>query len=178
MYTFPDWKIVLIDDEEDILDVMTISLEDSGCQVETAANGEAELRLWEEILPQIVVTDILMPKMDGIQVLKIIKERFPDTEVIVVTAFGDMELAIQALQFDASDFIVKPINDQALHLALKRTKNRYAYKKQLRDYTAFLEKEKAQTAQELIRTYSFQKNLTESSMDGSGIGQKRKQKLQ
>jgi DNA-binding response OmpR family regulator len=45
MYTFPDWKIVLIDDEEDILDVMTISLEDSGCQVETAANGEAELRL-------------------------------------------------------------------------------------------------------------------------------------
>jgi YesN/AraC family two-component response regulator len=119
-----------------------------------------------------------MPKMDGIQVLKIIKERFPDTEVIVVTAFGDMELAIQALQFDASDFIVKPINDQALHLALKRTKNRYAYRKQLRDYTAFLEKEKAQTAQELIRTYSFQKNLTESSMDGSGIGQKRKQKLQ
>jgi two-component system NtrC family sensor kinase len=166
MYTFPNWKILLIDDEEDILDVMTISLEDSGCQVETAADGEAGLRLCEEILPQIVITDILMPKMDGIQVLKIIKERFPDTEVIVVTAFGDMKLAIQALQFDASDVIVKPIDDQALYSALKRAKNRYAYRKQLRDYTDFLKKETAYTAQELIKTYSFQKTLTECSMDG------------
>lgn len=166
MYTFPDWKIVLIDDEKDILDVMTISLENSGCQVETAADGEAGLRLCEEILPQIVITDILMPKMDGIQVLKIIKERFPDTEVIVVADSGDMEHAIQALQFDASDVIVKPIDDQALNLALKRTKNRYAYRRQLRDYTDFLEKEKDKTAKELMRAYSFQKTLTESSMDG------------
>jgi len=62
--------------------------------------------------------------------------------------------------------IVLMDDDEALHLALKRAKNRYASRKQLQDYTAFLEKEKAQIAQELIKTYSFQKNLIESSMDG------------
>lgn len=160
------WKIVLIDDEEDIRDVVSILLEDAGFSVSTAPNGEQGLSLCKKLCPQIVMTDIRMPGMDGIQVLQTIKQKYPDIEVIVVTAFGEMTLAVRALQLDASDFITKPIDDEGLMVALTRAKQRYISKKTLLDYTRFLEKEKTKTARELIKTYSFQKNLIENSMDG------------
>jgi PAS domain S-box-containing protein len=160
------WEIVLIDDEQDIRDVMTITLEDAGCNVSAAPNGEMGLQLCDEVSPQIVITDIRMPGMDGIQVLESLKKMHPDIEVIVATAFGDMDLAIRALQLDASDFITKPINNEALHLALKRAQERYTARKQLADYTALLERERDLTSRELVKTFVFQKNLIESSMDG------------
>ena len=86
--------------------------------------------------------------------------------MIVATAFGEMDLAIRALQLDASDFINKPINMPVLHMALNRAKQRYTLRKELSDYTALLEKEAAQTSQELINTFNYQKNLIENSMDG------------
>ncbi|MGD2187502.1 MAG: response regulator, partial [Desulfobacterales bacterium] len=161
-----DWKVVVIDDEEDIRDVLTVALQDSGYDVISAEDGKTGLRMCEEIDPQIVITDIRMPGMDGLQVLKALKKKYPDMEVIVATAFGEMDVAIQALQLDASDFINKPISDEALHLALNRAKARFTSKKQLKDYTALLEQEKAETSRELFKTIAFQRNLIESSMDG------------
>ena len=160
------WKIVLIDDEEDIREVMAIALQDAGYWVETAAEGAAGIRLCKEALPQIVITDIRMPGMDGLQVLETLKKQLPDIEVIVATAFGEMDLTIRALQLDASDFITKPIGDDALYLALSRARDRYTSRKQLKDYTALLEKEKAETSQQLFKTIAFQRNLIENSMDG------------
>ena len=166
MTDISSWKIVLIDDEEDIRDVMTVALSDAGYDVLTAADGVTGLQRCEAFSPQIVITDIRMPGLDGLQVLESLKKQFPDIEVIVATAFGEMELAIRALQLDASDFITKPINDEALHLALKRARERYTSRKQLADYTDLLEKEKAETSQQLVKTITFQRNLIESSMDG------------
>ena len=71
----------------------------------------------------------------------------------MATAFGEMELAIRALQLDASDFITKPINDEALHLALKRARERYTSRKQLADYTDLLENGKGETSQQLVMNY-------------------------
>jgi two-component system NtrC family sensor kinase len=160
------WKIVLIDDEEDIREVMTIALQDAGYIVESAADGETGLQLCKAISPQIVISDIRMPGIDGLQVLEAIKKKYPDIEVIVATAFGEINLAIRALQLDASDFITKPISDEALYLALKRAKERINSRNQLKDYTALLEKEKAETSQQLLKSIAFQRNLIESSMDG------------
>jgi signal transduction histidine kinase len=149
-YTAPDeWKVVLIDDEEDIREVMSITLGDSGYRVSTASDGTAGVRLCETIEPQIVITDVRMPGLNGIQVLEQIKKKHSDTEVIVTTAFGDLELAIRALRLDASDFITKPVNDEVLHLALKRAKERYAARKQIQDYTRLLEREVADQARVL-----------------------------
>jgi len=161
-----DWKILLIDDEKDICLVMTITLEDAGYQVVTAQDGDTGIRICKEASPQIVITDIRMPGMSGIQVLEAVKEHDPNIEVIVVSGFADMNLAIQALQLDASDFITKPINDDALFIALDRAKSRYTTKKQLQEYTAFLEEGWTETTQELLETFSYQRNLIESSMDG------------
>ena len=161
-----DWTILIIDDEADIREVMAMTLEDAGYRVLAAADGPSGLHLCETDTPQIVVTDVRMPGMDGIDVLRRIKSDRPEVEVIVVTAFGEMDLAIRALQLDASDFITKPVNDEALHLALDRAQHRFNSRKQLRDHAALLEMEHAKTTQELAKTIAFQRNLIEGSMDG------------
>ena len=166
MAAVPDWKIVVIDDEEDIRDVLSLSLLDAGFKVQTAADGAAGIQQCRDFAPQIAITDIRMPGMDGLEVLATLKQNQPEIEVIVATAFGEMDLAIRALQLDASDFITKPIGDEALHLALKRAKDRFTSKKQLQDYTFLLEKENAETSQQLVKHIAFQRNLIESSMDG------------
>ncbi|MGD9330570.1 MAG: response regulator [Desulfobacterales bacterium] len=160
------WRIVLIDDEEGIRRVTGITLEDAGYSVYTADNGQSGLALCEEVSPQIVITDVRMPKMDGIQVLEAIKQAHPETEVIVATAFGEMDLAIRALQLDASDFITKPLHSEALGVALERAKTRYNDRKQLKDYTIFLEEGWNDTTRELMAAFTFQNSLIESSMDG------------
>ncbi|MBL7177797.1 MAG: response regulator [Desulfobacteraceae bacterium] len=132
-------KILLIDDEEGIRKVLSISLTDSGYKVLTAENGEEALRLFREMNPPIVLTDIKMPGMDGIELLQKIKEESPDTEVIMITGHGDMELAIQSLKFDATDFITKPIHDDALGIALKRANEKITLKAKLKEYTENLE---------------------------------------
>lgn len=161
-----NWKVLFIDDEAGIRNVMSIALSDAGYEVLTAADGETGLKLCREKSPQIVITDIRMPGMDGTEVLRRIKEEDPSREVIVVTAFGEMGLAIRALQLDASDFITKPINDEALFVALERAKERYRTRKELNDYTALIEERWMDTAEELARVFHFQENLIESSIDG------------
>ncbi len=135
------WKIILIDDEEDIRDVLSIVLEDAGYSVTTASDGDSGLSLCATIRPQIIITDIRMPGKDGIQVLEAVKKKFPDIEVIVVTAFGEIELAVKALQLDASDFVTKPIDEDVLLVSIKRAQQRYTSRKKLQDYTRFLERE-------------------------------------
>lgn len=161
-----DWKILLIDDDAGIRKVMSISLEDAGYHVVTAPDGETGVRMADEESPQIIITDVKMPGIDGIEVLKRVKEKDPDKEVIVVTAFDKIELAIRALQLDASDFITKPISEEALMVALKRARERHQNRRDLRDYTAFIEERWMATAEELAKTFHFQNMLIESSLDG------------
>jgi YesN/AraC family two-component response regulator len=142
-----DWHILVIDDEEDILDVMSLALRDYGYRVTTAQNGSTGLEQCQKTSPQIVITDIRMPGMTGIELLQQVKQFDAEIEVIVCTAFAEMDLAIQALQLDASDFITKPISDNALHLALDRAKQRYTSRRKLQDYAKFLEKKAADQAQ-------------------------------
>lgn len=160
------WKVLIIDDEEGIRTVMSITLGDAGYQVLTAGDGENGIQLCAKESPQIVITDIRMPGMNGIEVLKTIKSEDPDKEVIVVTAFAEMDLAIRALQLDASDFITKPVHDDALFVALDRAKARYKNRKELKDYTSLIEERWMDTAEELARTFNFQANLIQSSIDG------------
>ena len=134
-----EWKIILIDDEQDIRDVVSMTLRDAGYEVFTAEDGKTGLDLCMGKNPQIVITDIRMPGMDGLKVLEILKDKSPDIEVIVATAFGEMDVAVRALQLDASDFITKPVSHDALFMALKRAKERWSARRQIKEYTAMLE---------------------------------------
>jgi len=132
-------KILLVDDEAGICKVLGISLTDSGYDVQTAQSGEQALKIFDDLQPPIVITDIKMPAMDGIELLREIKGRRPDTEVIMITGHGDIDLAIESLKFEATDFITKPINEDALEVALKRAHEKIELKRQLRTYTEKLE---------------------------------------
>lgn len=134
-----DKKLLLADDEEGIRKVLGISLADSGYEVLTAENGEEALAIFRKTKPAIVLTDIKMPGMDGIELLQKIKQEEPDTEVIMITGHGDMDLAIKSLKFEATDFVTKPINDDVLEIALKRAHEKIEMRRQLREYTENLE---------------------------------------
>ena len=143
-------KTLLVDDEPGILRVLGISLADRGYEVFTAATGEEALDIFRNAKPDIVLTDIKMPGIDGIQLLRKIKEENCDAEVIMMTGHGDMELAIQSLKHEASDFITKPIHDDALEIALKRACERIASRNQLRAYTVDLERLVQEKTRKLI----------------------------
>jgi len=135
----PPWTVLLVDDEEDIRDVVGISLMDMGVSVLTAENGQTALELFHETHPPIVLTDIKMPVMDGITLLKAIKNANPETEVIMITGHGDMDLAIESLKHAAADFITKPINVDILEISLTKVKEKIQTQRQLQAYTASLE---------------------------------------
>ncbi len=117
-------KVLVIDDEMATLNMFRLFLGAYGYEVFIAESGQEGLEIIEKEKPPIVFTDIKMPKMDGLEVLKLIKEIDPNTEVIVMTGHGDIDLAVQALNLDATDFINKPIQRTALDSALKRAEDR------------------------------------------------------
>jgi signal transduction histidine kinase/FixJ family two-component response regulator len=132
-------KLLLVDDEEGIRKVLGISLSDSGYTVFTAQNAEEALDIFRRENPPIVLTDIKMPGMDGIELLRTLKQENPDTEVIMITGHGDMDLAIKSLKYQAIDFVTKPINDDVLEIALNRAHEKIRMREQLRQYTENLE---------------------------------------
>ena len=146
-------KILIIDDEPSTLRMLRLLLSAYGYEVFTAESGEAGIRLFSEKKPDIVLTDIRMPGVDGIEVLKRLKELSRDTEVIVFTGHGDIESAIRALQYEASDFINKPIQKEALDVALRRAHEKIAMRKQIKKHTQQLELKVREATHELTRTY-------------------------
>ena len=132
-------SILLVDDEEGIRKVLSIVLADMGFRVHTAASGVEALQIFEEEKPPIVLTDIKMPEMDGLELLRTIKRMNPDTEVIMITGHGDMNLAIKSVKYEATDFVTKPINDEVLEIAIKRAQERISMRQKLYDYTHNLE---------------------------------------
>ncbi len=143
-------QILLVDDEEGIRKIMGISLMDAGYTVYTAADAEEALVIFEEKRPSIVLTDIKMPGMDGIQLLKALKKIDPDTEIIMITGHGDIDLAIRSLKYEATDFITKPIHDEVLVIALKRAEERISLKQKLKRYTEDLEALVAEKSRQLL----------------------------
>jgi signal transduction histidine kinase/FixJ family two-component response regulator len=131
--------LLLVDDEAGIRNVLSISLADAGYQVISAADGQQALDLFRQHHPAIVLTDIKMPGMSGIDLLQAIKAECPDTEVIMMTGHGDLDLAIKSLKMDATDFVTKPINDDILGIALNRAHQRMEMRRQVQTYTRELE---------------------------------------
>ncbi|MGD9416405.1 MAG: response regulator, partial [Desulfobacterales bacterium] len=133
-------EILLVDDEKDIREILCLALVDMGYTVLQAKNGVEALRIFKEAQPPLVLTDIKMPGMDGIELLQKIKRENPEVEVVMITGHGDMDLAIKSLKFEATDFITKPINVDALEISLKRAQDKILIRNQLKEYTESLEK--------------------------------------
>ena len=113
-------KILVIDDDASLRRVVEYNLQEAGYQVLSAASGEAGLSMFVEEAPALVITDMKMPGMDGMQVLKAVKERSSETLVIMVTAFGTVDVAVEAMKAGAYDYITKPFNRDELLLTVAK----------------------------------------------------------
>jgi signal transduction histidine kinase len=143
-------RVLLVDDEAGIRKVLGISLTDMGYAVETAADGAEALDLYRKSRPPIVLTDIKMPGMDGIELLHALKSEDPDTEVIMITGHGDLDAAVMSLKYQATDFVAKPINDDVLEIALRRAEERIGMRRQIREYTGNLERLVEEKSREIV----------------------------
>ena len=113
-------KILIIDDDTSLRRVLEYNLLEAGYAVAAAASGEDGLRLFADVSPGLVITDMKMPGMSGMEVLKNIKERSPETLVIIITAFGSVDIAVEAMKAGAYDYITKPFNRDELRLIVAK----------------------------------------------------------
>lgn len=113
-------KILVIDDDTSLRRVLEYNLQEEGYEIQTASSGEEGLYLFGQAQPDLVITDMKMPGMDGLMVLKSIKERSPGALVVIMTAFGTIDIAVDAMKAGAYDYITKPFNRDALKLTVKK----------------------------------------------------------
>ncbi len=119
--------ILIVDDEQDMLDLLKRSLEpDLNCRVETAPSGEAALKRLAEGSFDLVLADIKMPGMDGLELLEIVKRKNPEQTIVMMTAYGEIDTAVGAIRSGAYDFITKPFEHDALVLRLEKALERSA----------------------------------------------------
>lgn len=113
-------KILVIDDDSSLRRVLEYNLLEEGYEVQAASSGEEGLYLFGQSRPNLVITDMKMSGMDGMMVLKSIKERSPETLVIIITAFGTVDVAVEAMKAGAHDYITKPFNRDELRLTVRK----------------------------------------------------------
>ena len=113
-------KILVIDDDTSLRRVLEYNLQEEGYEVQTASSGEEGLYRFGQSQPGLVITDMKMSGMDGLMVLKSIKERSAETLVIIITAFGTVDVAVEAMKAGAHDYITKPFNRDELKLTVKK----------------------------------------------------------
>lgn len=132
-------KVMLVDDEDGIRVTLGLLLADMGYAIRTASSGAEALAALRQEACDIIITDMRMPGMDGLEVLTAVRTEWPDAETVMLTGHGDMELAVSSLRLGAADFLTKPVAEPALVVALERACERLRLRKALRQHTQELE---------------------------------------
>jgi two-component system response regulator PilR (NtrC family) len=109
-------KILIIDDEKSILDLLSVVFKKEGYIVETSLSAKNALELVDKEEFDLILTDIKLPQMSGMRILKYVKEKYPAMPVVMITAYGTIKQAIEALKMGAMDYIVKPFNMEELKI--------------------------------------------------------------
>ena len=115
-----NYKILIADDEKNVLKMLTTVFSHAGNQIICADNGKDALRLFKQDKPDIVLMDIRMPEMSGIEALQLMREFDADTPIILMTAYAAVETAVEALRLGAFDYVIKPFELDELKLLMSR----------------------------------------------------------
>ncbi len=131
--------ILIVEDDSNVGESIRLLLEKRGYSILLASNGKEALPLFRQEMVDLVITDLVMPKMDGMALLEAVKKLRPETEVIVISAQGTIEKAVQAMKMGAFDFIEKPINPKVIALVVERALEKQTLVLQNRDLRSQLE---------------------------------------
>ena len=138
-------RILVVDDEPSMRNFLEIMLNKEGYNVDLAADGQEAINLLDSNVYELVITDIIMPKVSGTKVLKTVKDIHPETIVIMITAYASTESAVEAMKEGAYDYITKPFNVDEIKVIIKNALEK-----------GRLEKENLQLRRELEKGYSFE----------------------
>ena len=125
----PKGKILIVDDEKSMREVLKIFLEGEGYDVSVADGGESAIEAIKKHIFSLVITDLKMPKVSGFDLLKVIKDISPETIVIIITAFGSPESAVEAMKLGAFDYIQKPFKNNDIRLVVKNALDKQTLQK-------------------------------------------------
>ena len=117
-------NVLLIDDEEQFLEVLGERLETRGLKVNTVTSGEDALTLIGDKNYDAIILDLAMPGIDGIETLKLLKEKNPDLEIIMLTGHATVQKGIEAMKLGAEDFLEKPVELSVLLERISEAKNK------------------------------------------------------
>ncbi len=153
-------RVLVVDDEENLRLVLRTLLRRHGYEVETASNGDEALALVDSFGPDVVLTDVRMPKMGGLDLLQTLRAKRNEATVIVMSAYGNMDLAIEAMKVGAYDYVQKPFKPDEVVLALRKAEEREALRRENRALRDEIRKEhrfedilaKSPRMQEIFRT--------------------------
>lgn len=140
-------KILIVDDDDITREIIENILQIDSYVLRTAINGRVGLSVFNEFNPDLVITDIEMPDMNGLGLLAAIRKKNADTIVLVATAHGSEEYALQALQLHANDYIKKPIDSNLLLLRVQQYAASISAKQKVREVSKFI------TSSELTMTF-------------------------
>jgi two-component system response regulator PilR (NtrC family) len=114
-------NILIVDDEQSYRQLLTLVFQEEGHEIRTAMNGRLALEMLEAEPAQVIVSDVRMPDMDGIELLRAVRETLPDVGVVLMTAFASVDTAREAFKLGADDFIQKPFDVEELKLIVRKT---------------------------------------------------------
>jgi len=123
-------SVLIVDDEESLREVLTIMLHREGYLVEAAQDGEQAIKRLKESRFDLVISDIKMPKVSGLELLGYIKENSPETLVIMITAFSSTDDAVEAMKQGAYDYITKPFQNEEIRLIVRNALEKQALKQE------------------------------------------------
>ncbi|MFO0755292.1 MAG: sigma-54 dependent transcriptional regulator [Byssovorax sp.] len=134
-------RVLVVDDEENLRLVVRTTLKREGYEVETASSGEEALALVETFGPDVILTDVRMPKMGGMDLLATLKAKGIEATVIVMSAYGNVDLALDAIKAGAYDYLQKPFKSEEILLTLRKAEEREALRRENRALRQEIRKE-------------------------------------
>ncbi len=120
----PRGRVLVVDDESNARNALAELLREEGYGVETAADGFKALAKFDDFSPDLVLTDLRMPGMDGLELLRTVRKRDPEVPVLVMTAHGAVDTAVAAMREGAADYLAKPLNFDELSMVVERALER------------------------------------------------------
>lgn len=132
-------RVLVVDDEENLRRVTQLKLQQAGYEATTASDGAQALELLARHPQDLIITDLKMPGMSGMDLLRRVKEDYLEVIVIVVTAFGTIESAVEAMRLGAHDYIIKPVNADALKLVVSRALEHHRLREEVKNLRSIVD---------------------------------------